>query len=290
VRLDLLGGGLHGPTLQDGRTHDQRAAPTAADLTAGALLLTDLGYFCLDTLAAYSRAAIAWLTRLKVNTILTDASGARGTVADLVARQPGHVADLDVPVQVGARHHLAARLVAARVPTAVAAQRRRALRAAAQREGQTPSAARLAVADWTVYVTNVPPEQLTLPEALVLARARWQIELLFKRWKSLGQVAAWRSQQPWRILCEVYAKLLGQVLSHWLTLLGVWHRPEHSLWLATRAVQQQALHLASVFDQPDRLHAALTLLAFELAVACRMNPRKTHPNTYQLLLDHTRPA
>jgi hypothetical protein len=290
VRLDLRAGRLHGPVLQDGRAHDQRGAPTAADLEAGALLLTDLGYFCLDTLAAYSTAGIAWLTRLKVDTILADATGTRGTVADLLARQPLHVVACDVPVQVGARHHLPARLLAVRVPAAVAAERRRVLRAAAQREGLTPSAARLAVADWTFSVTNVPAEHLTLPEALVLARARWQIELVFKRWKSLGRVDDWRSQQPWRVLCEVYAKLIGQVLAHWVTVLGAWHRPDRSLWQATRAVQQQALHLASVFDTQDRFHAVLTLLAFELAVTCRMNPRKARPNAYQLLLDQHRAA
>jgi hypothetical protein len=115
VRLDLRAGRLHGPVLQDGRAHDQRAAPVAA-VEAGALLLTDLGYFCLDTLAAYAVTGSVWLTRLKVNTllILADAAGAWGTVADLLARQPAHVVELDVPVRLGARHHLAARLLAGR--------------------------------------------------------------------------------------------------------------------------------------------------------------------------------
>ena len=48
---------------------------------------------------------------------------------------------------------------------------------------------------------------LTLTEVLVLLRARWQIELLFKLWKSHGHIDESRSAQPWRVLTEVFAKL-----------------------------------------------------------------------------------
>ena len=44
---------------------------------------------------------------------------------------------------------------------------------------------------------------------MVLLRVRWQIELLFKLFKSHTQVDTWQSQKPWRILCEVYAKIGG---------------------------------------------------------------------------------
>ena len=75
-----------------------------------------------------------------------------------------------------------------------------------------------ALAAWTVYVTNVPVALLSLDEALVLARCRWQIELLFKLWKQEGRIDESRSEQPWRVLCEVYAKLLGMVFNQASTL------------------------------------------------------------------------
>ena len=37
---------------------------------------------------------------------------------------------------------------------------------------------------------------LSLDEALLFARLRWQIELLFKLWKSKGQIATWRTRKP----------------------------------------------------------------------------------------------
>jgi hypothetical protein len=83
-----------------------------------------------------------------------------------------------------------------RVPQEVADQRRRRLRATARDHGRSPSAARLAWCDWTLLITNVSSELLTVREALVLARARWQIELLFKLWKAHGPSNESRSDKP----------------------------------------------------------------------------------------------
>jgi IS4 transposase len=87
----------------------------------------------------------------------------------------------------------------------------------------------LAAADWTIYLTNVSSDRLTLQEALVLGRARWQIELLFKLWKRYGSIDESRSAHPWRILCELYAKLLAMVIQHWVLLTTCWRCPDRSL-------------------------------------------------------------
>ena len=285
VRIDLRQGTLHGPDLEDGRTHDQRLAPAAQDLPTGALVLQDLAYFCLATLAAYAAAGVWWLTRLKVNTAVFDATGRRWEVGMLLAAQAQGGPAIERPVTLGVTQRLPTRLLAVRVPPLVAAERRRKLRLAAKRKGALASAARLALADWTVVVTNVPAAQLTVAEALVLYRARWQIEVVFHLWKSQGQVAVWRSRQPWRILCEVYAKLIGLVIQHWVLLTGAWRHAGRSLWHAGQTVRQFALPLLAALADAVRLAAELTRAAFCLVAGCRINPRRTHPNTHQLLAD-----
>jgi Transposase DDE domain len=179
--------------------------------------------------------------------------------------------------------------VAVRVPQDVADTRRRRLRKAARDKGRQVSATRLALAAWTVFVTNVPAERLTLREALVLGRMRWQIELLFKLWKSHGRVDESRSTKPWRILCEVYAKLLAMLVQHWVFLVSFWAYPDRSLTKAAQTVQKHAMHLASAFPSVQRLGNALLTVTRCLAAGCRMNRRKKHPNTYQLLLQATGP-
>ena len=146
-------------------------------------------------------------------------------------------------------------------------------------------AVRLALAAWTVLVTNVPAACLPLGEARVLARVRWQIELLFKLWKSHGRVDESRSTTPGRILCDVYAKLLAMLVQHWVFVVSCWAYPDRSLTKAAQTVQKHALHLASAFASVQRLTAALLTVTRCLTAGCRMNRRKKHPNTYQLLLD-----
>lgn len=279
VALDLRAGGLTGPLLDHGRAQDRTAPTQTMPLAAGALRIADLGYFDLGVLAAYAAAGVYWLTRLRTGTVVADAAGQRLELGALLAGQGPSV--LDQPVRLGGRERLPARLLAERVPAAVAAERRRKLHQAARRKGQPVSQARLALADWTILVTNTPVALLSLPEALVLARARWQIELLFKLWKADGQVAVWRSSQPARILCEVYAKLLAVVIQHWLLLTGA-GAADRSLRKAAKAVRHAALGLALLFHHADLLLVLLAHLARVTAGGGRTGTRRRAPAAHQL--------
>lgn len=288
VRCDLCTGRLEGPLLEEGRAQDQAAAwqsQARAPLPAGALRLADLGYFSLSVLQELDHHQVYFLSRLQVQTAVYTRAGQR---LDLVQTLRQHdLAQVDLPVCLGATSRLPVRLLAVRVPPAVAAERRRRLHADARHKGQAVSQRRLQGADWTILVTNVPATgatHLTVEEALVLARARWQIELLFKLWKQHGFLDAWRSEKPWRILCEVYAKLIGVVVQHWCLLVSCWSLPDRSLVKAAQTVRSYALLLASAFAGMLPLVVALEHLSQIIRLGCRMNPRKTAPNTYQLLL------
>ena len=285
VRLNLSTGALEGPFLQPGRVHDRCAPVQTAPLPKGALRLADLGYFSLDNLAALDREGVYWLSRMQMGTVIFDQDGRRWHLAALLESVGQD--EVDLLVTLGARRQVQCRLLAVRVPQEVAEQRRRRLRDEARRRQQGVSQERMTLTHWTVFITNAPAELLSLPEALILARARWQIELLFKLWKSHGQIDKWRSANPWRILCELYAKLLTMIIQHWVLLVGCWAYPNRSLFKAAQTIQKHALSLAVAFDSVPAISEAIAAIQRCLAAGCRINKRKTKPHTYQLLLSLT---
>jgi len=282
VRFELLRGQLQGPVVTAGRTHDRKTTLQGQPLAVGALRLADVNYWSLDQFQQLAHQGSYWLSRFKLQTAIFTLDGQRWTLVELLQAHPHD--ELDLAVELGVDHRLPARLVAQRVPPQVAQQRRRRVRAEARRRGKTPSQAQLFLADWLVFVTNVPPEMLSFAEIFVVVRVRWQIELLFKLWKSHNRIDESRSQKPWRRLCEIYAKLIGVIFQHWLLVVGCWRFADRSLLKAAQTIQKHAWHLAAVFPCSGSLAQALTAIQRCLAAGCRINKRKTLPHTYQLLL------
>jgi hypothetical protein len=66
-----------------------------------------------------------------------------------------------------------------------AAESRRRCRRAGTRGKYTPKERTLFLAEFVLVLTSIPPEVLSAETVLELYRCRWQIELLFKRYKSL---------------------------------------------------------------------------------------------------------
>ncbi len=283
VLWNLSQGSLQHVGLQSGRANDNGSSVQDVVLPAGALRIADLGYFALPRIASLLAHQVFVLSRLNTQVALFDQQGQR---LDLFEVLPQAGVTLDREVLLGAKERLRVRLMAVRVPQEVADQRRRRLHEEFRDTGKTPSARLLALAAWTMMVTTVPDAQLSVAEALVLLRARWQIELLFKLWKSQGRVDEWRSAQPWRILCEVYAKLLAMIVQHCVLLVGCWHQPNRSLVKAAKTVQGYALALLGALRKSSA-HVADVLRDIERSLerTARLNSRKKKPSTYQLLLD-----
>jgi hypothetical protein len=284
VRLDLCTGRVES-LPGDGRAQDKSSPLQTATLPPGALRITDLGFWSLDVLGQIAEQQAYFLSRLHLQTTVFTLDGER---LDLVSWLPQQKRRrLSVAVTLGCAARLPARLLAVRVPNRVATARRNAILADAKREGETPSARKLALADWTLLVTNAPPPLIAIREALVLARARWQIELLFKLWKSHGHLDSWRSADPARILCEVYAKLTALIIQHWILLVGCWLFADRSLTKAAQTVRDHTVSLLLALSSHRRLTAILTAIGANLAHGGRINPRRRKPNLFQLLSDPT---
>jgi hypothetical protein len=283
VRLDLVTGRLTGPELNHGRTQDRATALHHAPVAAGGLRVNDLGFTTLGGLAEIAAQDAYFLSRLPTQWGVRLPDGSRLGVEGWLRAQDPAAGSVERSVELGLAARVPARLLALPVPPEVAAERRRKLRAAAKREGKAPSAAALARADWTLLVTNAPAALLAAGEAAVLARARWQIELLFKLWKQHGKLEESRGRAPWRVLCEAYAKLLVVVAQHWATLVGGWAGAARSPVKLVARLRGWGLVLALALTDHARLVAVLVHLQRSLSSGSTRAKRRNHPATFQLL-------
>jgi hypothetical protein len=277
--------------LEPGRASDVKSPIVDICVLEGGLLIFDLGYFSLDRFERVEQAKGYWLSRLQHGTKVCDEAGKPVDLPKFLAKNAiGGV--VDVPVRLGEKG-LPCRLVAVHVTQEIASRRRQRLRKNARDHGYEPSEEYLALQEWTIFVSNCPASLLSWKEVVVLYRARWQIERLFKLLKSYNRLADRDTNaSPVRQLAEVYIKLIAVIIQHGILLMAVWLDGRRSLWRAAASLRGWIGHLTAVLDDAARLEALLHRLRQSLAKTSRINCRRKHPSCFQLLsnpelLDYT---
>lgn len=283
TELDLRSGAVTHLAIEPGRSPDAATSRQDARRGPGSLRITDLGYFNVAVFADMTQEGEYFLSRLQIGTSVLLPAGESVELLQWLAKQPGPF--VDQPILLGQERRLPCRLIAWRLPKEQADRRRRKLRQEMRsRKGREPSAERLAWCDWTILVTNVPVEMLTPEEAVVLYRARWQVELLFKRWKSQDLVAVLRGSTVVRQMVGVWSRLLAALVQHWLVIASAWGDPTKSLSKVCEAIRGFVGRLAADLDQLSELERVLDDLCEVVAKTCRRNKR-SKPGTFELLND-----
>lgn len=249
------------------------------DLPKGSLRLADIGYFKIPLFKQFNREGVYWLSRLPARVGIW--TGEKVThLSTYLADYEGDFLDTDVELSA---QRLPCRLIAIRVPDEVAAQRRKRVQSEAQSRPHQLQEQTLTLCAWTIIVTNLSRAALSISEALILLRLRWQIELLFKLWKQETALAKWRTHKPGQILTEVFSKLLIVLIQHWLLVLGLWDEPERSLFKAVKLLRKQAFYLFAALTDFSKLLAALETILSALP-RCKIQKRKARPAAFQLLV------
>lgn len=183
------------------------------DTEAGEVLLADRAYPQPDGLARVRSAGGDVLVRLTWNSLrLVDADNAPlDWMALFEAANTQGV--IDRPVRLtkarGAFAPLDLRLVVLKKPPEAAAKAREAARKASRKDQRRRIDPRtLAAADHLILLTSLPPEELAADKIGALYRMRWQIELAFKRLKSLLHIDRLPAKDPDLARAWLHANLL----------------------------------------------------------------------------------
>jgi Transposase DDE domain len=184
---------------------------TLYEWRAGDVVLADSGYARAPQLKAVTERGAEFVVRCPPTCVrMLLKTGEKLNIAEEL-RKGEDAASVTIPVMINAKEaSQEAYLHAFRLTESAAKEARRKMRRRSSKRGRPmPKPNTLYLAGWTLLLTSFKPEQVSAESIGKVYRARWQIELVIKRLKSVLNLDALRARRGSR-LAQVY--LLGKSL------------------------------------------------------------------------------
>lgn len=237
LNYDFLTGGIEDIFLTDGASNDNKYKLGSKEIIiANALYVRDLGYYDLQHFIKLDKAGAYFLSRAKTNCTYSvkDEKGEfqKVDISDYLPEvgQTKEVAE----IYLGNKKKKAkVRLILEAVPEQVAQQRLEKLdRYASKHPKANISEQRKSMCYFNVFITNAPVDMLPTSLVRMVYTIRWQIELIFKIWKSIFDIDKVKKMSVSRFECYIYSKLIAILLTlHIHNKLGqfLWDEEEFEL-------------------------------------------------------------
>jgi hypothetical protein len=193
----------------------------------GVLFIFDLGYFKIKAFAHIAGVGAYFLSRFHHKTHIFEAAAdgvQRVDLARVLKTVVGTI--MEYQIFIGAKELVPSRLIAIRMPEAIVNKRRRIAKKNAKQKGYTSSKEHLELLAWNLFITNVP---CTIWQTDTVGKAypiRWQIELIFKSWKSYCHLASINTKKVNTTLCYLYGRMLLILINY-----ALYPQIRQNLWL-----------------------------------------------------------
>ena len=213
---DILSGNWKTVDLTSIKVNDQKDSnQNIESISSNELYIRDLGYITPTYLNAVLQKGASFLNRLPAQAAVY-ASGQEQINWNRIDRKFNKAGTdtLDMDVCVYKNEQIACRLIIERVPNDVYRKRVKQAEASAKKYGVGLTQQRRTRCRYNTFITNV--DRLILPTAAIrkVYHLRWQVELVFKTWKSFLEIDKLKKVKRERFECQLLAKLLW-VLLNW---------------------------------------------------------------------------
>lgn len=201
---------VHGLKVTPSRTNDQSLSKEILKyIKPKSLVIRDLGYFGIDSLRRIGEASAYYLSRLSMTTYVylnkDDVEPVDVIQLFKTLRKQGKDFSSFI-VYIGKTERLETRLVAEKVPKSVIAQRKARFKDERCKE---PSEYFLEWCGYSIFITNIPVTMFSSRMIIALYKLRWQVELVFKNFKSNIEIHILKGKKKNRIDSLVYGKLIS---------------------------------------------------------------------------------
>jgi hypothetical protein len=202
-------------TIHGANENDQSLSPnTLEHLNRGDLHIADLGYFVLGDFKKMDDIGAYFLSRYKsrTNIYLKKEDKDKFDLISYLGKQKGNIIEFE-EIYIGKNERLKSRIICYRLPKDVADNRIRKKRAEYKKRGvNSPSKDLLESLKYAIFITNIPKEKVSAEMVGTLYKIRWQIELIFKEFKSLMNIDVMHGKNEATINTFIYGKLISILL------------------------------------------------------------------------------
>jgi hypothetical protein len=214
-----LGFDLAAFRISDFKLTDVRGGETLKryNVSPGDVVVGDRGYSRRTDLVAVTKKQGDFIVRLNWACVpLTDQSGDPFDIVAAVRSIPeAAVGEFNLRLKPDAKRNIPAlsvRVVAVRKSEAAAADSRKKILKMASKKQTNPDPRTLEMAAYVVVITSLAPKSLAAEDVLEIYRFRWQVELVFKRLKSLLDLDGLPAKDPDLARTFIYSKVLAALL------------------------------------------------------------------------------
>lgn len=195
-------------SIRSGGTNDH--GQTNTDIKGGSLWLRDLGYLKLTVLKYINSCYAYYISRLKTTILIYDGPQKEANLIELETfiqtMEENEIIEMEV--YIGKNERLPVRLIVQKVPNDIAEQRRYKIKKDKKSKAKKLSARRLSLCALSLMITNIPISMLNARDIFKVYQIRWQIELIFKIWKSHFQIHTVKKMKIQRMECQLYGRLI----------------------------------------------------------------------------------
>jgi hypothetical protein len=213
---DLMSGKWCSLDLTNIKSNDQKESKQTVHLLEKEhLYIRDLGYISPTYLKGVQQAGAGFLNRMPPQASIFDQNGnaLRWSEIDRKIKKTG-AKELDMEVEIYQGHRIKCRMVVIALNAETARARLKKAIEIAKSQNVGISKDHRIRCHYNVFITNVEKKHLSVKSIWKTYQLRWQVELVFKTWKSFFSINKVKKVKKERLECQLLARFLW-ILLNW---------------------------------------------------------------------------